>query len=158
MSLWKQQCVYKAYPELTSMEAIMRHQDASKYLKLFLASHLQMENFLFWSECEKYVAFFKQWAERIVSTYIEENATSQVNIDAKMRSAVCEKVKAGDIDVNTFEKAQLEVYKVLNQNNYTVFLTSDFCKQYLKQKEKDAETRIRMSLADENMLDSSVLR
>jgi hypothetical protein len=77
--------MYVEHPELATMESIMTNVGACHYFKLYLASKLQLENYNFWSEVEKFKSQFLYSAERISAHYIDEGAISQVNIDAKMR-------------------------------------------------------------------------
>jgi hypothetical protein len=117
----------------------MRNGEAGKLLKLFLASHLQLENYLFWMEVEKFQVYFKVFADRLNSQFVEEGSLNQVNIDAKMREALVKKIKCGEINIKIFDTAHAEIYKVLNQNNYNAFLQSEFCKEFVRKKREDNE-------------------
>jgi hypothetical protein len=134
-------------PELKSMETIMRHSEASKFLKLYLASHLQIENYLFWMDCEKFNVQYNAFAKRIVVNFIEEGSPQQVNIEAKMREATVKTFYDGSVTIDLFSKAQAEIYKVLNQNNFNKFIQSEFCKEYLKKKEDDEKAEVVAQMA-----------
>ena len=131
------------------MESIMRHQEASKFLRLYLASRLQLENYLFWIECEKFFNQNKRFAERICAAFIENSAPDQVNIEAGMREVVLSQVKQGVVGLTTFDKPQLEIYKVLHQNNYSAFMHSEYIKDYLKMKVSRKADLARSSVVSE---------
>ena len=115
----------------------MTTPETCHYFKLYLSSKLQLENFYFWAEVEKYRAQIVYQSERIATNFVEEGAISQINIDATMRGEILAKMRKLEIDITFFRKAQAEVYKVLTQNNFVMFLRSDYCRDYLSKREGD---------------------
>ena len=122
------------------MDSILRHQKASQQLKLFLAQHLQLENYIFWFECEKFRNQTSAFADRILCNFITSSAASQVNINHVMRQKIENAItKNEDISIHSFDEAQAEIYKLLVQNNYEAFIKSDICAHYIESKIHERE-------------------
>jgi hypothetical protein len=143
--------MFADHPELRSLESIMTNINCCVYFKLYLSQKLQLENYTFWNEVDKFKAKFLYSSERISHHYIEEGAISEVNIDALMRKECLDNVKKGTVGVTTFARCQAELYKVLNQNNYHNFLASEYCQEYMLKKKQGIDLKPEKSLSIINM-------
>lgn len=57
-------CYRSDHPELKSFDAVLQSPSASHYLKMFMDQKLNLENYLFWNDVEKFKDHFRSNAQR----------------------------------------------------------------------------------------------
>eukprot|EP00002_Diphylleia_rotans_P026207 TRINITY_DN5213_c0_g1_i8.p1 TRINITY_DN5213_c0_g1~~TRINITY_DN5213_c0_g1_i8.p1 ORF type:complete len:655 (-),score=142.31 TRINITY_DN5213_c0_g1_i8:1183-3147(-) len=110
-------------------------------LKAYVDKELSMENITFWlavtdykyilehkpslSEAEK-----RDMAVALFDEYIRSGSSSEVNIQANLRTAMEAELKEG-ASISLFDKAQREVLQLLHGNSYVRFLKSQEYQEYV---------------------------
>lgn len=123
------------------MYSVLNHPVVTQSFKAFLAKKLNLENYMFWNEVEKFKSNTIQHANRINETYINDGSVNQVNVSAKDREAVVEQVNTNRFPITVFDNVQGIAYQLLDTNNYRDFLFSVECRNYLEKK-KEEEMKI----------------
>lgn len=123
------------------MYSVLNHPVVTQSFKAFLAKKLNLENYMFWNEVEKFKSNTTQHANRINETYINDGSVNQVNVSAKDREAVVEQVNTNRFPITVFDNVQGIAYQLLDTNNYRDFLFSVECRNYLEKK-KEEEMKI----------------
>lgn len=123
------------------MYSVLNHPVVTQSFKAFLAKKLNLENYMFWNEVEKFKSNTIQHANRINETYINDGSINQVNVSAKDRDAVVEQVNTNRFPITVFDNVQGIAYQLLDTNNYRDFLFSVECRNYLEKK-KEEEMKI----------------
>lgn len=123
------------------MYSVLNHPVVTQSFKAFLAKKLNLENYMFWNEVEKFKSNTIQHANRINEIYINDGSVNQVNVSAKDREAVVEQVNTNRFPITVFDNVQGIAYQLLDTNNYRDFLFSVECRNYLEKK-KEEEMKI----------------
>ena len=121
--------------ELNSLNSALENEKARSYFRLFLSREFNVENITFWESVLDFRNQFKAKAMFLYTTYISQAAMSQVNIPAKMRAAIKDALMEEDIEdinIDIFNDAQEEIYKVMQRDPFPRFLKSDLAITYAK--------------------------
>lgn len=122
------------HEELSSVISIMEDPGASQHLKLYMAKSLMLENFLFYTDVQKFRESTTKQARRIYNMYISNKAMNQVNVSASLRSEVDRVVDSSEMPTSIFNACQDEILRLMELNSYYKFLASSHCDDYLKKK------------------------
>lgn len=133
---------FEEFPELCSMEKILQHHLAVQYFRLFMGQQLSLDVLFFWNKVERFRREVEYNFNHIYDTYISSTATEQVNIPSTSKIPIDNAKEAGMIMSSIFDAAQLEIFKLMKQNNYKEFLKSDFCRAFVTDKKRNAEMKI----------------
>ncbi|XP_069139918.1 regulator of G-protein signaling 14-like [Argopecten irradians] len=100
----------------------------------FLKKEFSDENIIFWRICEQYKSVSdsdkrKGKAKEIFAKHISVKASDPVNIDHVSRQQVEKQLDHPSI--NTFDKPQQEIFKLMKQDSYPRFIKSELYKTYL---------------------------
>ena len=88
------------------------------------------ENIAFWQKVEDFKKLDEtdptRWnmASEIMSEYINEDATSAVNISGKARSAVKKALDEKTLDQTTFDQAQKMIVSVMKRDGFPRYITT----------------------------------
>ena len=136
----------QSYNELSDLRVLLSDSLASKALRKFMAEKLNMESILFYQETERFRKQTHAAMQKIWDNYVRENAINQININHDLRTEIMDKYAEEAAPVNVFDKAQEEIFKLMETNVYLPFLKSKQCRQYIikrheLRKEKSAPER-----------------
>lgn len=121
---------FKRYPECFAdfelkllkrecrIRSVIYHRSGHRFLAQHLAKEYSSENIDFWDDVQR----FKKdpsmlLAQKIVSTYVADNAPQQVNISALQRHAIIDLMDVADVRMDMFDEAQDEVSSHLLGSN-----------------------------------------
>lgn len=124
-------------PELSSMQSVLSHPVATQVFKIFLAKKLNLENYMFWNEVEKFRTSTVQYANRISENFIISGATNQVNVSSLDRDTVLKSLETNQFPVTVFDHVQAIAFQLLDTNNFRDFLLSVECRNYVEKKKED---------------------
>ncbi|XP_070959080.1 regulator of G-protein signaling 14-like isoform X2 [Oncorhynchus clarkii lewisi] len=109
-------------------EKLLEDPMGIRYFTAFLRSEVSAENILFYQACEKFrkippsrMKEFAEEARSIFQTYLSEHAPYSVNIDDTAR------VEEEDLqkpEVEMFDKAQTQIFKLMKMDSYRRFVRS----------------------------------
>ena len=117
--------------ELSDLRELLADPLASKALRKFMAEKLNMESILFYQECEKFRKQTHAVMQKIWDNYVRENAINQININHALRTEIMDHYALENAPVNVFDRAQEEIFKLMETNVYLPFLKSKQCRQYI---------------------------
>ena len=90
------------------------------------------ENLEFWEECNSFKLRefadeeeFDDEAQKIYSKFFDKNSEKEINIPALLRAKAKEKLDKKERNLDMFEEAKTEIYKVMKQDNYERFKKSE---------------------------------
>ena len=93
-----------------------------------------LENFLFYTDVQKFRESTTKQARRIYNMYISNKAMNQVNVSASLRSEVDRVVDSSEMPTSIFNACQDEILRLMELSSYYKFLASSHCDDYLKKK------------------------
>ena len=128
------------YEELASISSILHDPIASQYLRHFMAKNLVAENYLFYTEVNKFKNLVQKQSKRIYAVYISSKASNQVNISALLRAEVTGMIEQPNMPANIFDDCQSEILHLMELNCYNKFLSSSSCDDFLKRKKEDCKS------------------
>ena len=119
----------QSYNELSDFRLLLSDALASKALRKYMAEKLNMESILFYQDCEKFRKQTHGAMKKIWENYVKENAVNQININHALRTEIMNLYAEEDAPINIFEKAQDEIFRLMETNVYLPFLKSKHCQQ-----------------------------
>lgn len=119
------------------MQSVLSHPLATQVFKIFLAKKLNLENYMFWNEVEKFKTSTVQYANRISENFIISGATNQVNVSSLDRDTVLKSLETNEFPVTVFDHVQAIAFQLLDTNNFRDFLLSVECRNYVEKKKED---------------------
>lgn len=119
------------------MQSVLSHPVATQVFKIFLAKKLNLENYMFWNEVEKFRTSTVQYANRISENFIISGATNQVNVSSLDRDTVLKSLETNQFPVTVFDHVQAIAFQLLDTNNFRDFLLSVECRNYVEKKKED---------------------
>jgi hypothetical protein len=115
------------YAEYKSLRNILTNQIATRYFKDFCQRIFVNESLFFWLDVENYVQlpgtdYMPRAAMKIARKYIYDNAQQQINISHATRAEILKCII--NPSRTLFKRAQLEIFKLLEQDALPKFLRS----------------------------------
>eukprot|EP00466_Bigelowiella_natans_P007119 jgi/Bigna1/146368/aug1.113_g21076 len=116
----------------------------------FLGEARSRENLKFWGAVERFKqggggsrddVLAPQQARIIMETYVTNSAMHQVNLPAKLRRALEERMEAGDIDRRMFSTAQECIYDLIQRDVFPRFKNSTAFEEFIDILEVEATLR-----------------
>uniref|UniRef100_UPI0037E7B75C regulator of G-protein signaling 8-like n=1 Tax=Semicossyphus pulcher TaxID=241346 RepID=UPI0037E7B75C len=102
----------------------------------FLRTEYSEENLLFWVACEEYKkitseAEMEVAAKRIYTEFVQVDALRQINIDCVTRGEISDNLSQPGL--NCFDRAQRQIYALMENDCYPRFLKSEIYQALLEQ-------------------------
>ncbi|XP_068581158.1 regulator of G-protein signaling 8-like [Cebidichthys violaceus] len=102
----------------------------------FLRTEYSEENLLFWLACEDYkkmtrVTEMTAAAKKIYAEFVQVDAPRQINIDCVTREEIRESLS--QTEPNCFDRAQRQIYSLMENDCYPRFLKSEMYQVLLEQ-------------------------
>lgn len=119
------------------MQSVLSHPLATQTFKIFLAKKLNLENYMFWNEVEKFRTSTIQYANRISDNFIISGAVNQVNVSSLDRDTVLKSLETRQFPVTVFDHVQSIAFQLLDTNNFRDFLLSVECRNYVEKKKEE---------------------
>lgn len=114
------------------LKHMLEHTMGLEKFREYLKKELADENILFWEEVRRWKASetFEGEAMALYTNYLAESAETQVNIPGKMRSEIKKALDEGGFDRTVFDRADMEIYKLMVRDNYARFKKSTEFKEF----------------------------
>uniref|UniRef100_A0A8P4KFJ9 Regulator of G-protein signaling 1 n=1 Tax=Dicentrarchus labrax TaxID=13489 RepID=A0A8P4KFJ9_DICLA len=102
----------------------------------FLRTEYSEENLLFWLACKDYRKITNKTemtlaAKRIYAEFVQVDAPRQINIDCVTREEISENISQPG--TNCFDRAQRQIYGLMENDCYPRFLKSEIYQSLLEQ-------------------------
>jgi len=115
--------------EKVGFSYVLMHPFGIQKFTSYLESEYCMESIHFWSQAHEFNLMTRTEDRRIkgnviYSTFIAQKSPEQVNIPATMRVAIEKRMEVGDYKHDLFEQARLEIFKLMERNNFKRFKDS----------------------------------
>jgi hypothetical protein len=123
---------------IETVNHILRHSTKRRYLMLFCARELSVENILFWEEVNlKYKELKspeerRKLAEKMIDNYFDPNSIYGININNKLRNSVIKRLE-GPPDIDIFDRVVKDLEIGVLTDTYTRFKSSEL---YAEMKKK----------------------
>lgn len=124
----------------TTLEAILADEIGLNLFSRHLMREFSTENIEFWKEIEQYrltlEAELADLADTLVELYVNEGSPHQVNLPFNVRKQVEGDVKAKNITLATFDKAQHEILLLMKKDSLARFKKGDLFEEYQRSRKK----------------------
>lgn len=119
--------------EAVPLVVILQHPSGMRYFEEQLREEFSTENLLFWHAANAFEraapgmdpATLAAEAQRLCDRFVSDSAAEQVNIDSKVRGAVCARVKSGGVDAAVFRSAKEEILNLMSRDSFKRFKESE---------------------------------
>lgn len=112
-----------------SFKAILENPITLVYYKSFLDKRLCSENLRFWIVINNYHEKFENinpdYAMKIYKKYIEDGSEYEVNVSASQKRKIKDLLDKNKINIDIFDEAQNEIFKLMITNDFDKFVHSD---------------------------------
>uniref|UniRef100_A0A8D0GTG8 Regulator of G protein signaling 18 n=1 Tax=Sphenodon punctatus TaxID=8508 RepID=A0A8D0GTG8_SPHPU len=120
-----------------SFDKLLSQKDGVDAFTRFLKTEFSNENIEFWLACENYKKNkvphqLLLQAKTIYEMFIQKEAPKEVNLDFQTKELTGENIIHPT--VNSFDAAQAKIYKLMEQDSYPRFLSSDIYLDLIKGK------------------------
>mmetsp|Transcript_3348 Transcript_3348/g.4853 ORF Transcript_3348/g.4853 Transcript_3348/m.4853 type:complete len:409 (+) Transcript_3348:1-1227(+) len=120
-----------------SLQEVLHTNIGFEMFSKFCTEERDRENLKFWAACRRFSriqddALMVQEARIITETYVRRSAVNQVNLPAKLRRGLEERMEAGDVDPGMFEEAQECIYELIREDVFPRFKSSSTFDEYLE--------------------------
>ena len=121
----------------SQLHHLLSHSEGVKAFRAFLTEECADENLDFWEDCNSFQQSsyenkkeVHEKAKYIFDRYCIETAEKEVNISSDERNELLHKLNTCCVSLDMFEESQIEIYNVMNRDNYARFKTSDSFKTF----------------------------
>uniref|UniRef100_A0A7S2KVM8 Cyclic nucleotide-binding domain-containing protein n=1 Tax=Leptocylindrus danicus TaxID=163516 RepID=A0A7S2KVM8_9STRA len=126
--------------ERAELKHLLAHSKGAAVFRGYLKETLADENLEFWEKCNWFrdskfesVQELREAAMKVFQVYCDEKAEKQVNISHDLRVSLKDRLDNTNLSLDMFVEAQLEIYKVMERDNYARFKGSPAFKSFFEQ-------------------------
>ncbi|KAJ8390444.1 hypothetical protein AAFF_G00103790 [Aldrovandia affinis] len=122
-----------------SVDILLECKSGQIAFREFLKTEYSEENILFWLACEEYKKIkstdeMVATANKIYSEFVEVESPKQINIDCGTRENITKNISQPNLE--SFDKAQILIYRLMARDCYPRFLKSDIYQALLRRQTK----------------------